>query len=501
MSTTPNLAGAQVDTSIEVGRPGYQTIGLLLGPALFAVMMMLADVQTTMNPVAWKVAAIGMWMAAWWATEAVPVPVTALLPIATFQLVGISSMKEATAPYANPIIYLFMGAFVLALAVERWNLHKRIALMILSRTGTDGKRMIGGFMLVAALLSMWMTNTSTTMMLFPIAISVTAIIVENVQGLSERAKSHFQTAMLLALAYAATIGGLATLVGTPPNALLAAFLAENYGIEIGFARWMLIGVPVAAILLPAGWLLLTRWVYRVDIPESEEVKTHLQDLKKELGPLSKPEARVAIIFALVVLAWMVRRPLSAALGVEGLSDAGIAMAAAVLLFLVPSGDSKQEQLMSWHDVGRLPWGVLILFGGGLSLASQVSASGLATWLGESLSLLSAIGVVALVIAATALVIFLTELTSNLATTATFLPAVAAIAVQADISPLLLCVPVTLAASCAFMLPVATPPNAIVYASGMLTIPQMVRAGVALNLFGLALLSVVALVWAPQILGQ
>ncbi|MFI2810958.1 MULTISPECIES: DASS family sodium-coupled anion symporter [unclassified Microbulbifer] len=500
MSNTPDLAHSQPGSGAGIQRPGYQGIGLLLGPALFVLMMLFADVQTTMNPVAWKVAAIGLWMAAWWATEAVPVPVTALLPIATFQLVGISTMKEATAPYANPIIYLFMGAFVLALAVERWNLHKRIALMILSRTGTDGRRMIGGFMLVAALLSMWMTNTSTTMMLFPIAISVTAIIVENVEGLSERARSHFQTAMLLALAYAATIGGLATLVGTPPNALLAAFLADNYGIEIGFARWMLIGVPVAAVLLPLGWLLLTRWVYRVEIPENAEVKAHLQELKAELGPISKPEARVAIIFALVVLAWMLRRPLSSAFGLEGLSDAGIAMAAAMLLFLVPSGDSRQEQLMTWQDVSRLPWGVLVLFGGGLALASQVSASGLAAWLGESLSLVSAIGVIALVVAATGLVIFLTELTSNLATTATFLPAVAAIAVQADISPLLLCVPITLAASCAFMLPVATPPNAIVYASGMLTIPQMVRAGVTLNLLSLVLLAIVATQWAPRVLG-
>ncbi|WP_250460393.1 SLC13 family permease [Microbulbifer litoralis] len=500
MSNTPELTHAQPRPDTGVQRPGYQNIGLLLGPALFALMMLFADTQTAMNPVAWKVAAIGLWMASWWATEAVPVPVTALLPIATFQLLGISTMEEATAPYANPIIYLFMGAFVLALAVERWNLHKRIALMILSRTGTDGRRMVGGFMLVAALLSMWMTNTSTTMMLFPIAISVTAIIVDNVQGLTARAKSHFQTAMLLALAYAATIGGLATLVGTPPNALLAAFLAEQYGIEIGFGRWMLIGVPLAAVLLPLGWLLLTRWVYRVEIPESAEVKAHLQELKAELGPISKPEARVATLFALVVLAWMLRRPLSAALGFEGLSDAGIAMAAAVLLFLLPSGDPKQEQLISWQDVSRLPWGVLILFGGGLSLASQVSTSGLAAWLGESLSLVSAISVIALVVAATGLVIFLTELTSNTATTATFLPAVAAIAVQADISPLLLCVPIALASSCAFMLPVATPPNAIVYASGMLTIPQMVRAGVTLNLLSLVLLAIVATQWAPRILG-
>ncbi|GMG86766.1 SLC13 family permease [Biformimicrobium ophioploci] len=483
----------------NLGRANYQTIGLILGPALFAIMMALGNVQTTMDPQAWRVAAVGLWMAAWWATEAVPVPVTALLPIATFNLLGIASLKESTEPYANPIIYLFLGAFILALAVEKWRLHKRIALLILSRTGTDGSRLVGSFMLVSALLSMWMTNTSTTMMLFPIAVSVVSVIIENVDGLEEKQKSDFQTAMLLGLAYAATIGGLATLVGTPPNALLAAFLAENYGIEISFAQWMLVGVPVAMIMLPLGWLVLTRGVYRVNIPASGKASEHLETLKADLGPITKPEKRVAITFALVVLAWMLRRPLASFFGLEGLSDAGIVIIASVFLFLCPSGDDKQPQLMAWQDVNRLPWGVLILFGGGLSLASAVSSSGLAHWLGESLSPVGALGIVSLILAATCLVIFLTELTSNLATTATFLPVVAAIAVQADIPPLMLLVPITLAASCAFMLPVATPPNAIVFASGMLTIPQMVRAGFILNMLGMGVLALIAVWWAPVVL--
>jgi sodium-dependent dicarboxylate transporter 2/3/5 len=487
------------DASGNLERAHYQNLGLIAGPAIFAIMMIGGAFQDTMSTEAWRTAAVALWMAVWWATEAIPVPVTAFLPIITFNLLGIASLKEAAAPYSNPIIYLFLGAFLLAIAVERWNLHKRIALMILSRTGTDGRRLIAGFMAVAALLSMWMTNTSTTMMLLPIGMSVVTVIVTNVEGLSDARKAAFQTAMLLGLAFAATIGGLATLVGTPPNALLVAFLAENYGIEIGFAQWMMVGVPVSMVMLPLAWWILTRVVYQVDIPESEAAREHLEAMKKDLGPMTAPEKRVACIFIAVIIAWILRRPMTAWFDWQGLSDPGIVMAAALLLFLLPSGSKSQPQLMTWHDAGRLPWGVLLLFGGGLSLAAAVSSTGLAHWLGEGLAPLSALGVMVLVLAATALVIFLTELTSNLATTATFLPVMGAIAIQADVSPLLLCVPITLAASCAFMLPVATPPNAIVFASGMLTIPQMVRAGILLNLVGLGLLGVVAMWWAPLIL--
>ncbi|GAA6186200.1 SLC13 family permease [Aliiglaciecola sp. NS0011-25] len=479
-------------------RGRYQNIGLLVGPAIFALMMLLGANQTVMDPTAWRVAAVGIWMAIWWATEAVPVPVTAFLPIVTFPFLGISTLAEATSDYANPIIYLFMGAFILALAVERWDLHKRIALVILSYTGTDGNHLIGGFMIVAALLSMWMTNTSTTMMLMPIALSVTHVIAEHNTHLNKQQTKSFQVAMLLGLAYAATIGGLATLVGTPPNALLAAFLSENYDIKLTFASWMALGVPVMLIMLPLAWWSLTRWSFNIDIPENPEVHEHLNELRKKLGPMSSAEKRVAIVFALVVIFWIIRRPISVLFEIDFLTDTGIVMTAALLLFLLPSGDKTQSQIMIWHDVNRLPWGVLILFGGGLSLAAAVSSSGLAGWLGSSLMPLGGLGVFVLVIAATALVIFLTELTSNVATAATFLPVVAAVALELGVSPLLLCIPITLAASCAFMLPVATPPNAIVFASGVLTIPQMVRAGIVLNIVGLILLSVVSIWLAPLI---
>jgi sodium-dependent dicarboxylate transporter 2/3/5 len=240
----------------------YQLVGRVLGPAVFLLMLAVADSQNAMSLQAWHAAAVGLWMATWWATEAIPVPVTAFLPLVVFEPLGIATLKDAAAPYANPIIFLFLGGFIMALAVERWNLHRRIALAILDRTGTDGRRLVGGFMFVCAMLSMWMTNTSTTMMLLPIVLSVILVIRDNVPDLSAKAQSDFQIAMLLGLAYSASIGGLATLVGTPPNALLIGYMADNYGIEISFARWMLVGVPITMLLLPAAWLLLTRYLTR-----------------------------------------------------------------------------------------------------------------------------------------------------------------------------------------------------------------------------------------------
>jgi sodium-dependent dicarboxylate transporter 2/3/5 len=482
----------------EHTRAHYQHIGLILGPLLFCCFIFFDSAQNVMEPTAWRVSAVGLWMAIWWATEAIPVPVTAFLPIITFPFLSIASIRETTLHYANPIIYLFLGAFVLALAVEKWMLHKRIALAILSVTGTDGRRLIGGFMLVAAMLSMWMTNTSTTMMLMPIALSVAKVIAQNNTHLSTHQTRAFEVAMLLGLAYAATIGGLATLVGTPPNALLAAFLTENYDIQITFASWMLVGIPVMLVMLPLAWLSLTRFSFKIDIPANPKVHAHLEELRTALGPMSHAEKRVAGVFGLVVICWILRRPISAWFGIDFLSDTGIVMSAALLLFLLPSGNKQQPQLMVWENVQRLPWGVLILFGGGLSLAAAVSSSGLATWLGTSLTPLGALGIFVLVVGATGLVIFLTELTSNVATAATFLPVVAAVALELGVSPLLLCIPITLAASCAFMLPVATPPNAIVFASGVVTIPQMVRAGAILNLLGMVLLSFVSIWLAPWV---
>jgi sodium-dependent dicarboxylate transporter 2/3/5 len=494
-----SAATTPAGTPEATGNETYRLVGRILGPAVFVLMLLTEGAQGAMDPLAWRAAAAALWMAIWWATEAIPVPVTAFLPLVLFAPLGIASMRDAAAPYANPTIYLFFGGFMMALALERWNLHRRIALAILDRTGTDGRRLIGGFMFVCAMLSMWMTNTSTTMMLLPIVLSVIGTIRENVEDLTDREQSDFEIAMLLGLAYAASIGGLATLVGTPPNALLIGFLRENYGLDISFARWMTVGIPVTFTMLPVAWLVLTRLLHPVRIPANAAVSKHLHRLREELGPMTVPEKRVAVIFVALILSWMFRQPVTAFFGITGVSDTGIVMTAALLLFVLPSGSREQSRLMVWEDAVRLPWGVLILFGGGLSLAAAVSDSGLALWLGESLAPLNALGLAVLVVAAVTLVIFLTELTSNLATTATLLPVMGAIAVQAGLPPLYLTVPITIAASCAFMLPVATPPNAIVFATGRITIPQMVRAGIALNLTGIVIVSLIALYLAPNAL--
>ena len=484
---------------LRAARARYQDIGIWLGPALTILMLWIGP-QGGLSDPAWRTAALGAWMAVWWATEARPVGVTAFIPLIFFAPLGITTIREAAAPYANPIIYLYLGGFLIALAMQRWNLHKRIALTLLAVSGTNGRSLVGGFMLTAALLSMWMTNTSTTMMLLPIILSVIAVIAETVTEIDPGERKNFEICLLLGTAFGATIGGVATLVGTPPNAFLAAFLADNYGIEISFARWMLVGVPVTLIMLPLCWLALTRLVYPISFETSPETRQHLKELKRSLGPASSAEWRVGIVFACVVVGWMTRPWLTKYLPIEGLSDPGIVMIAAFAMFLIPSGGRKTLRLLNWQQTKELPWEILILFGGGLSLAAAVSETGLAHWLGSSLVPLGAFGIAAIVVGAVVLVIFLTELTSNLATTATLLPVLAALALELGVSPVMLTVPVALAASCAFMLPVATPPNAIVFGSGMITIPQMAKAGLVMNILGIVLLSLVALLLAPQVLG-
>ena len=473
-------------------------IGLWIGPLAFLLMLLTSDSQEAMSREAWLVAGVGIWMATWWSTEAIPVAATAFIPLVSFPVLQVMPVKAVAQSYAHPTIFLFMGAFVLALAVEKWSLHRRIALTVLSKTGTDGRKLILGFMLAAALLSMWMTNTSTAMMLLPIAVSVAAMVAEKSVGVSDADKRRFQVSLLLGLAYATTIGGMSTIIGTPPNVLLAGFVEETYGRQIAFFDWMLIGLPLALVLLPLGWFVLTRIAFRVDVPASPEAAEVIRDMRIQMGVMSAPERRVGLLFLMVVTLWMSRKWLNTLSGLEGLSDAGIVMAAALLLFVIPSEKGSASRLMDWDDVARLPWGVLILFGGGLALAAQVSGSGLAVWLGESLLPVANLGTFVLVVAAAGLVVFLTELTSNLATTATFLPVIAAIAAQSGIEPLVLCVPVTLAASCAFMLPVATPPNAIVFSSGVLTIPEMVRAGFFMNLVALVVLTLLATLAVPLV---
>ncbi len=482
------------DASIQ-GRSLSQKVGLLLGP-LLCVIMLLSDAPQGLDAAAWAVAAIGILMAIWWATEALPIAATALLPIVLFPLFGIAEIKATVTPYSSPVIYLFLGGFIIAFAMQRWSLHRRIALTILQYAGGNGRSLVGGFMLASALISMWVMNTSTTMMLLPIAISIIAVIHNTVTTLDQRDKEDFQYSLLLGVAYGSTIGGMATLVGTAPNVILAQFMKDTYEINIAFSDWMLVGLPLSAAMLPLAWLALTRIVFKVNFVTSDEGRAALRKMKTDLGPITVPETRVAIIFSVTALAWIFRKLLVELPGLSALDDSIIAIAGAVMLFVVPSGEKSDPLLLRWQYAEQLPWGVIILFGGGLSLAAAVSQTGLAAWLGTSLQTIGTWPLLVIIVVTATLIIFLTELTSNVATTVTFLPVVGAVAIQAGYDPIALAVPVTLAASCAFMLPVATPPNAIVFGSGMLTIPRMARAGMALNIIGIVLVSVVAYKLAP-----
>ena len=450
----------------------------------------------TMPLSAWHTAIAAILMAIWWCTEAVHVSVTAIVPLAIFPLLGIGDIKTVAAPYANPIIYLFMGGFVIALAVEKWDLHKRIALTILTSVGKSGPAIVGGFMLASAIISMWVMNTSTTLMLLPIGVSVVKIVSESADELNDTQKHNFQLAVLLGIAYSATIGGMATIVGTAPNAFFVGFMKENGFTEIGFGQFMLVGFPLTLVMLPLAWFAITHIVFPIKFSTSDATRNHLYKLRADLGLMSIAEKRVSVVFASAAFLWMTRPLLNMLSIFAGLSDAGIAMIAATILFLIPSANKNDPYLMKWETMSKLPWGLLILFGGGLSLASSVAQTGLADWIGESLVVLGGAGTIVLVIVITTLIAFLTELTSNTATTGTFLPVVAALAIGINVDPLIFALPATLAASCAFMLPVATPPNGIVYGSGYIRIPEMVKAGFVLNIIGIVVLSILALIVAP-----
>lgn len=469
--------------------------GLGVAIVVFAAMLSLPPPAGLTEP-AWRVAAVAVLMAVLWLTEAIPVAATALMPVAAFPLLGIANPSETAAPYADPIIFLFMGGFIIALAIERWGLHRRVALLVLRAFGARPAALVGGFMTASALLSMWVSNTATSVMMLPIGLSVIALIHrKEVAGLPEREDHAFSLSLLLGIAYGASIGGLATLIGTPPNALLAAYMAKTYGFQIGFGRWMLVGVPLSLAMLGLAWLILTRLAFRVGRTRIVGADAVLRREFASLGAMSAAERRVVYVFAATAVAWMVRPVLNEL--VPALSDAGIAVIAAVVLFILPAGDGKGSRLMNWDWAARLPWGVLVLFGGGLSLASAIQSSGLAEWIGGTLALGRHWPVVAMVLLVTAIVVFLTELTSNTATAAVFLPVVAALAGGIPLNPLVLTVPAALAASCAFMLPVATPPNAIVFSSGHVSVPEMARAGILLNFAAIALIAAVAyslLVW-------
>jgi sodium-dependent dicarboxylate transporter 2/3/5 len=470
-------------------------LALFLGPAVFVAVILL-PMPPGMEATAWRTVALAAWMAIWWSTEAVPVPITALLPVIALPLLGIGGMEAATAPYAHPLIFLFLGGFLLALGIQRHNLHRRIALGIILRIGTRPAALVAGFMAASGLISMWVSNTATAMMMMPIAISVIGEVEGNDPVRADGRRDDFAVALLLAVAYGASIGGLGTLIGTPPNALLAAFAQETYGVRIGFAEWMVIGVPMALVMGICAWLVLTRWAFHPRQQARTLSRSAIADHIEDLGPMSVAEKRVAAVFLCAAAGWLVRPLLGDVPVLEQLTDPAIAIAAGAALFILPSGLDRRAPLLIWRDAAQLPWGTLILFGGGLSLAGAISSSGLAEWIGGALATFASWPSWLLTMLVALVVVFLTELTSNTATTAAFLPVMGVLAGIVGVDPLILMAPAALAASAAFMLPVATPPNAIVHGSGLVAIPDMVRAGFWLNIASVVLISLLV----PPLLG-
>lgn len=434
-------------------------------------------------------------MAALWVTESIPIPVTAMFPILLFPLFGISDAKSAAAPYANPLIFLFMGGFIIAIAMQRWNLHKRMALSIIGVVGMHPRSIIMGFMLATAVLSMWVSNTATILMMMPIALSVIELAGRPQNGTGD---DHFSIALLIGLAYASSIGGLGTLVGTPPNALMAGFVHESYDITIGFAQWMALGVPIVILGLPIGYFILTYIVFPLKKDAPTLARNIIREEFDKLGPMTSAEKRTAIIFSLVALLWIFRPLLTPFL--PGLTDTGIALFGAFLTFFTPCGNVKGVFLLDWPSARKLPWGILLLFGGGLSLAGAISSTGLSVWIGAQLSVMQAAPVWLIALAVTGVIILLTEFTSNTATAAAFLPIVASLAISLGQNPFILLLPATIAASCAFMLPVATPPNAIVFGSGRLDIVHMMKAGIYMNLLFTVLITLLTFALAPHVFG-
>jgi sodium-dependent dicarboxylate transporter 2/3/5 len=477
-----------------------QWSGWFIGPALLLVTLLLPPPEG-LSVEGWRTAGVAMLMATWWISESLPIPATALLPLVLLPALGLNDIRAASSPYANPLIFLFLGGFVIALAMQRWNLHRRVALALIGLMGTRPRGIVAGFLLAAALVSMWVSNTATALMMLPIAISVVQLVPESSRDQPQ--SRAFATALVLAVAYGATTGGMATLIGTPPNALLAGYVTETYGLHLGFAQWMLIGLPVTLIGLPIVYLVLTRVAFRLPSQEMPGMRDLMRDQRGTLGRLSYPEAAVAVVFALTATCWVFHPLLKDQAGqplLPMLSDTTIAIAGALALFVIPVNLGKGEFIMDWEHARQLPWDVLILFGGGLSLASVIERHGLAGYLGSLFGGMDAWPVVLSLAAICFGILMLTELTSNTATAATFLPITGAIAMGIGQSPLFFLIPTALAANCSYMMPVGTPPNAIVFGSGMVRLPDMARTGLLLNLLFVPLIVLLVLLLGPYIFG-
>lgn len=491
------------------GTPGDRAPGMrriqwagFIGGALVFLLILLLPAPGDLSPMGWRAAAVAALMAVWWMTEAIPITATALIPLVFFPSLGILEMPDAAAPYANELIFLFMGGFFIAVAMERWGLHRRIALAIVDAVGTSPRRLVLGFMIATAFISMWISNTAAAAMMFPIGLALAEIF----RPTDQEGPYEFGIALMLATAYAANIGGSATLIGTPPNAVMAGAANEMLGIEIGFLQWMTVGVPFVIVMLPISWFLLVHLLYPPG-KISGDAESVLAEQREALGPASRGEKSVAIVFTLTALAWVFRAPKEmAALTIPGIqtylpfvTDGTIAMAGAFALFLIPVDRKRGVFALDWPTARKIPWDVLVLFGGGLSLARAMDRSGLATWIGSGVSALEAVPAVVIIALVAILFVFLTEVTSNTATSTMAMPIMAGVAAGLGFAPLTLMAVAALSAAMAFMLPVATPPNAIVFGSGYLTIPQMVRSGIWMNIVAITLITIAASTLIPIVL--
>ena len=467
-------------------------IGFVLGPLSFFFILLLNPFDG-LSDAGRAVLSATFWIAIWWITEAIPIAATALLPIVLFPLSGGMELTTTTAAFGHKYVFLYLGGFLIAIGIEKWNLHKRIAINIIAFIGSDVRKVILGFMLATAFLSMWISNTATSVMMLPIGIAIIKELKDNPATVKDENKT-FGKALMLGIAYSASIGGVATLIGTPPNLVLAGVIAETYNYEISFSEWFLFGFPISLILLIFCWFYLTRIAYTFKQTEFPGGKQEIQRLKKALGPISYEECLVAIVFALAGFCWISRSYLLQDF-LPALDDTIVAIAFGLILFVLPSKE-KKSTLLNWKDTFQLPWGIIILFGGGMALAKAFETSGLAVWLGGLMTTFGGLPLFVLILLLITAVNFLTEITSNLATTAMLLPVLAPLALEVGVHPFGLMVGAAVAASCAYMLPVATPPNAVVFGSGYLKIPDMVSRGLALNIFSIILITIMVYWFLP-----
>ncbi|WP_101845876.1 DASS family sodium-coupled anion symporter [Halobacillus sp. Marseille-P3879] len=479
-----------------------QKIGLFLGPILFALTLMFFEPEG-LSQSAVAILASTLWIATWWITEAMPIPATSLLPLILFPLTGGLNGGDTASSYGDNTIFLFMGGFLIALSMQKWYLHKRIALFIISWIGTSTERIVLGFMVATGFLSMWISNTATAMMMVPIGLAVIYQSSEQLEKSGEGSIDHssfnFGKVTMLGIAYSASIGGLATLIGTPPNTLFRGVVENQYGIEISFLDWMAFGVPLTIIFMGIAWIYLVKMAYPMKMKELPGGREVINKERKSLGAMSSEEKAVMTVFTLTALAWILRSFVLVEIN-ENIDDTVIAMTAALILFLIPSKNRKGEFILDWDTAKGLPWGILLLFGAGLAIAAGFEESGLAEWIGTQLTILEGVSFILILATVIALVIFLTEITSNTATATMMFPIMASLAAAINVHPYSLMIGAGVAASCAFMLPVATPPNAVVFGSGYLRIPDMAKAGFLLNVFAVILVTIAIFLYLPAVWG-